>query len=61
MELVTAGLAEQSYHVFLNEKNKVRWKGIDDGQEVILIKEPQSGFGRRFNAGFLRIVPNSQL
>ena len=61
VELVSAGLPEQSYHVFLNEKNKVRWKGIDDGQEVILTKEPQSGFGRRFNAGFLRIVPNSQL
>ena len=61
VELVIAGLPEQSYEVFLNEKNKVRWKGIDDGQEVILTKEPQSGFGRRFNAGFLRIVPNSQL
>ena len=61
VERVTAALSEHSYQVFLNEKGKLRWKGIDDGQEVILTKEPQSGFWRRFNAGFLRIAPNSQL
>ena len=61
VERVTAILPEHSYQVFLNEKGKLRWRGMDDGQEVILTKEPQSGFWRRFNAGFMRIAPNSQL
>ena len=61
VERVTARLPEDSFQVFLNEKNDLRWRGYDNGQEVILTKEPQTGFWHRFNAGFLRIVPNSQL
>jgi putative cardiolipin synthase len=60
-ERVTAGLPVQSYEVFLNEDGKVRWKGQDDGGEVIVDHEPQTSFWHRFNAGFLRIVPDSQL
>ncbi len=57
-----ATIEEQAYEVFLNEEGKLRWRGTEDGREVILIKEPQAGFWRRFSAAFLRILPvKSQL
>jgi len=47
-----------AYEVFINEKGKVRWRSTDDdGQEVILDKEPQTTWGQRFAAGFYRILP----
>ncbi len=62
VERVTAGIPAAGFEVFLNEKNKLRWRGYEDGQEVILTKEPQTGFWHRFNAGFLRMMPiKSQL
>jgi len=61
-ELVTSLLAERTFEVSLNEKGQLRWKGLENGQEVILTKEPQTGYWRRFNAGFLRMMPiKSQL
>ena len=51
-----------AYEVFLNEKGKLRWRGLDNGQEVILDKEPQTRWWQRFVVGFLRILPiKSQL
>ena len=61
VERVTAALPEMSFEVFLNEDGNLRWKGLDNGQQVIVTHEPQTGFWHRFNAGFLRIAPNSQL
>ncbi len=55
-------IAEQTYEVFLNEKGKLRWRGLENGQEVILDKEPQTTWSQRFAAGFMRILPiRSQL
>jgi putative cardiolipin synthase len=52
----------QAYEVFLNEDGNVRWRGFDDGQEVIYQKEPQSTWSQRFFAGFMRFMPvRSQL
>jgi putative cardiolipin synthase len=57
-----ATIEEQAYEVFLNEQGKLRWRGTEDGREVVLTKEPQTGFWRRFSAAFLRILPvKSQL
>ena len=61
VERVTNVLPEHSFEVFLNEDGKLRWKGQDNDQPVILAHEPQTGFWHRFNAGFLRIAPKSQL
>jgi putative cardiolipin synthase len=58
---VTAALPEQTFEVFLNEDGNLRWKGLDNGQQVVVDNEPQTSFWHRFNAGFLRIVPDSQL
>jgi len=54
---IEAALAKQTFEVFLNDKGKLRWRGFEDGQEVILDKEPQTTWGQRFSAGFMRILP----
>jgi len=62
LERVKPALRAASFEAFLNEDGKVRWRIEDNGQEVVLDKEPQTGFWKRFNAGFLRIMPiKSQL
>ena len=62
VERVTAALPAESFEVFLNESGKLRWKGHENGQDVIFDKEPQTGFWQRFSAGFLRMLPiKSQL
>jgi putative cardiolipin synthase len=59
--LIKEALQVQTYEVFLNEKGKVRWRGYEDGEEIIYDKEPQTTWGQRFMAGFARILPKSQL
>ena len=54
---IDAALAKQTYEVFLNEKGKLRWRGLENGQEVIFDKEPQTTWSQRFSAGFMRILP----
>jgi putative cardiolipin synthase len=61
-DAINERLAEQTYEVILNEQGKLRWRGLEDGQEVILKKEPQTTWSQRFAAGFMRILPiRSQL
>jgi len=55
--IVNANLLQQTYEVFLNEKGKLRWRGLEDGQEVIFDKEPQTTWSQRFVAGFMRMLP----
>ncbi len=54
---VLAALPEQTFEVFLNEKGKLRWRGMEDGQEIIFDKEPHTTWWQRFVAGFMRILP----
>jgi putative cardiolipin synthase len=56
-QTVDEKLAAQAYEVFLNENGKLRWRGLEDGREVVLTKEPQTTWGQRFGAGFMRILP----
>ena len=56
-DVVNDAVATQTYEVFLNEKGKLRWRGFEDGQEVILDKEPQTTWWQRFKAGFMRMLP----
>ena len=55
--LVEANQKTEAWEVFLDEKGGLRWRGWDNGQEVILDKEPQTTWGQRFMAGFYRILP----
>lgn len=65
IERMTAGgegrLAAITYQVKLNERNKLEWHGMINGQPVVKTKEPETSFFRRFSAWFLKIVPESQL
>ena len=48
---------KEAWEVFLNENGKLRWRGMNNGEEIILDKEPQTSWGQRFMAGFYRILP----
>ena len=54
---VMAALPKQTFEVFLNEKGKLRWRGLENGQEVVFDKEPHTSWWQRFKAGFMRILP----
>jgi len=54
---ILAALPKQTFEVFLNEKGKLRWRGVHDGVETIYDKEPQTTWSQRFAAGFMRILP----
>jgi putative cardiolipin synthase len=56
-DIVESNKAEEAWELFLNDKGKLRWRGMDNGQEIILDKEPQTSWGQRFMAGFYRILP----
>jgi putative cardiolipin synthase len=59
---VEAALPEATWEVFLNADGKLRWKGLEGGEIVILDKEPKTTWGQRFMAGFYRVLPiRSQL
>jgi putative cardiolipin synthase len=57
MDLIESNTENEAFEVFLNEKGKLRWRGMDNGQEFVLKKEPQTTWGQRFMAGFYRILP----
>jgi putative cardiolipin synthase len=52
-----AGLSQETYEVFLNERKQLRWRTYNDGQEVIFDKEPETTWGDRFKVGVVRILP----
>lgn len=50
-------LPRQTYEVFLNDKEQVRWRSYMNGEKVILDKEPETTWGDRFKVGLVRILP----
>jgi putative cardiolipin synthase len=50
-------LPEAAYEVFLDEDGKLRWRGLENGETVVLKKEPQTSWGKRFMAGLMRFLP----
>jgi putative cardiolipin synthase len=54
---VEESLKKGTFEVFLNEDGRLRWRGWENGEEVIYDKEPQTTWGQRFSAGFMRILP----
>jgi len=47
----------QTYEVFLNDKGKLRWRGLVNGEMVVYDKEPRTSWWDRFVVGFYRILP----
>ena len=54
-------MPEVSFRLSLDDSNNIVWTTIDNGQEVSIGKEPQTGAWKRFTAWFLRIAPRSQM
>jgi len=60
--MVHNALPDRTYKVFLNEQGRLRWRAIQDGQELIYDKEPETTWGQRFKVGLARLLPiRSQL
>ncbi|MDH5501126.1 MAG: phospholipase D-like domain-containing protein, partial [Gammaproteobacteria bacterium] len=54
-------IANIAYRLKLDDRNRIRWHAIIDGQEVVETKEPLTSGWRRFQAWFLKIAPEKQL
>ena len=55
-------LPMDTWQLSLDERNKLRWTGLQDGEPVEYDKEPMTNWWQRFMAGFYRILPiRSQL
>ena len=55
-------LPYSAYEVFLDDKNRVRWRGTEDGETIVYDKEPKTTWWDRFRVGLVRILPvRSQL
>ncbi len=54
---VQSALKEKTYTVFLDENDKLRWRGFDRGEEVVLKKEPQTSWWQRFKVSFVGLFP----
>jgi putative cardiolipin synthase len=52
----------KAYRVVLTEEGELQWVTLEDGKEIRFDVEPETGFWKRFGAGFMSIfVPESQL
>jgi len=58
---INEALKEQTFELFLNDDGELRWRGNEDGEEIIYDKEPATTWGQRTMAGIARIFPKSQL
>lgn len=55
-ERLESRIPQAAYEVVL-EDGEIRWVTHDDGQTVVLDKEPGTTFWQRFTAGFLELLP----
>jgi putative cardiolipin synthase len=58
---VVEGLDEKldanTYEVILNDEGLIRWADRRGDEEVLLVREPQTSWWRRFGVGFYRMLP----
>ena len=55
-------LKDSAYEVFLDANGRVRWRGWEEGDEVVYKKEPGTSWWDRFKVGLVGILPiKSQL
>lgn len=54
-------IAAIAYRLELDENDRIVWRAMVNGQEVVETKEPQTSGWQRFTAWFLKILPESQL
>jgi putative cardiolipin synthase len=54
---VTRALPTYTYRVELTGDSRLRWVGYTDGEEEIWKHDPQTGWWKRFQVSFMRILP----
>jgi putative cardiolipin synthase len=54
--ILESKISQGAYEVVL-EDGEIRWVAHDDGQKVVLDKEPGTSFWQRFTAGFFELLP----
>ncbi len=60
--LIYEAAPTRSYQAFLNDDGQLNWRAVENGEEVIYTKEPESGWWRRTSANLTRLLPiRSQL
>lgn len=47
----------RTYQAFLDENGKLRWRGEENGEEVVLTKEPDTTWWDRFSVNMMRVLP----
>jgi len=47
----------QPDEVYLNDKEKLRWRATENGEEIIYDKEPNTTWAQRFKVGVARLLP----
>jgi putative cardiolipin synthase len=58
VDRVAEALPERTWEVFLDERDRIRWRGRDqDGQPSVLDHEPETSFWDRMAVGCLRLLP----
>lgn len=56
-QMVDEFLPDRTYTVFLNDDGKLRWRSRNDGETIVLEKEPDSSWGQRFLAKLIGFLP----
>lgn len=54
---VTGALPERTYELFIDDKDRLRWRTLNPDGEVIHDKEPETTWGQRFNAWWQGLLP----
>lgn len=57
VDRVAEGLPTFAYSVTLSENGKLRWTGYTNGEEEVWKHDPQTGWWKRFQVSFMRILP----
>ena len=61
-EQVNGSLPRYTYQVSLSDNGQLRWRYKYGDTDKVITREPETGFWKRFMAGFYRLLPiESQL
>jgi putative cardiolipin synthase len=56
-EIVDRDIPHRAYTVTLDDRGKLKWTTIIDGQEVVYTKDPETTWWQRFKVGVYRMLP----
>lgn len=50
-------LTEKAYELSLNDRGGIYWRAFNEGQEIILNKDPETSWWQKFKSGVLQLFP----